>query len=95
MVTCEKTLDFSEMFFVYILYSDHLLQFYTGYTVDLEKRIESHNKGLNQSTKKGKPWKIVELFVVETRREALILERGIKKRGAKRFLNDLQIPFGV
>ena len=79
------------MYFTYILHSDSLNQFYVGQTSDIKNRMTYHNKGSVRSTKRGKPWKLVEVIVVETRREALILERSIKKRGTSRFLNDLQI----
>ena len=45
------------------------------------------------STKSGKPWKLHKTIPVKDRTEALNLEKKIKKRGIKRFLEDNQ--FGV
>ena len=64
-----------------------------GQTQNIDKRLERHNKGLVKSTKRGVPWDLVTTIDVANRSEALLLEKRIKKRGAKRFLNDNQ--FGV
>jgi putative endonuclease len=42
------------------------------------------------STKYGIPWELVKTFMCETRSEAILLEKKIKKRGAKRYLEDLK-----
>ncbi len=76
---------------VYILYSEILSKFYIGQTADLEERIRRHNNGLAGFTKKGIPWDLIWSLEVESRTEALKLERKIKKRGAKRFLQDMAL----
>lgn len=78
---------------VYILFSQKNLKYYVGQTHDIEKRFERHNKGYVLSTKSGLPWVLVLTLQVQNRSEALKLERKIKKRGIKGFLNDNQ--FGV
>ncbi len=78
---------------VYILYSQKRSRYYVGQTQNITKRLERHNKGLVKSTKSGVPWDLVTTIYVENRSEALLLEKRIKKRGAKRFLKDNQ--FGV
>lgn len=78
---------------VYILYSPKSSRYYIGQTDDIEKRLIKHNKGLVPSTKYGVPWELVQTERVNSRSEALLLERKIKKRGAERYLNDNQ--FGV
>ena len=47
------------MFYVYILQSNKNKELYIGYTSDLRKRIKEHNQGLNFSTKRYMPWKII------------------------------------
>ncbi|WP_348647005.1 GIY-YIG nuclease family protein [Arenibacter sp. S6351L] len=75
-----------------MLYSEKRSKYYVGQTTDIDKRLKRHNLGIVPSTKSGTPWKLVLQLEVLSRSEALILERGIKKRGAKRFIDD---HFGV
>src|SRR5690349_4033773 len=75
--------------FVYILFSDQCQRYYTGQTADLENRIQEHNSGETVSIKSCIPWRIVWSKQVSDRSEAVRLESAIKKRGAKRFLQDL------
>ena len=77
---------------VYILYSEKRSRYYVGQTADIVKRLERYNQGKVQSTKNGNPWIIVLQIEVSNRSEALILEKKIKKRGAKRYLDNY---FGV
>ena len=79
------------MFFVYVIFSDFINQYYVGQSNDLEQRLLKHNFGLVKSTKRGKTWKLVHVFVTDSRSEAMGLEKSIKKRGAKRFLENLEI----
>ena len=76
------------MYNVYILFSDSTLKYYTGSCQDMKLRLAHHNGGHNRSTKAGVPWKVIKLYHVADRTEALRLENKIKKRGAKRFLSD-------
>jgi putative endonuclease len=76
------------MYHVYIIYSESLGKFYTGSAEDAVVRLAEHNAGYNRSTKSGLPWNLVKTIVVDNRKEALKLELKIKKRGAKRFLDD-------
>ena len=78
-------------YFVYILYSKKRSKYYVGQTADIKKRLKRHNQGLVLSTKSGTPWELILQIEVSTRSEALILERKIKNRGAKRYLNDNQL----
>lgn len=65
--------------YVYILRcKDNSL--YTGWTNDLENRVNMHNKGLGAKYTKGRgPCKLVYFEVFETKSEALKRERAIKK----------------
>jgi putative endonuclease len=74
---------------VYILYSSSASKYYTGSTQDLDNRLREHNSGETPSIKYGIPWLVVWQNQCETRSEAIKLENKIKKRGAKRFLDDL------
>ncbi|MDG2194039.1 MAG: GIY-YIG nuclease family protein [Polaribacter sp.] len=77
---------------VYILFSKISSRYYVGQTADIKKRLKRHNQGFVPSTKGGTPWELVLQLEVSTRSEAMLLERKIKKRGAKRYIDDY---FGV
>ena len=74
---------------VYILRSIQTGKFYCGQTLDPDRRLLEHNAGKTTSIKHGIPWEMVWKTEVSDRSEAVRLENKIKKRGAKRFLNDL------
>ena len=74
---------------VYILFSEIRSRYYIGQTINIAERLERHNGGRVISTKSGVPWDLVYQIPVSDRSHALRLEQKIKKRGAKRFLEDL------
>ena len=76
---------------VYILYSDRCKKFYTGQCQDLNNRLVEHNSGETKSIKMCIPWRLIWSMDIATRREALMLEKKIKSRGASRFLAELGI----
>ena len=85
------------MHYVYILeMSNH--RYYTGMSSYYKKRFLQHQMGKSKTTRKHLPVTLVKHFICENRTEARKLEVKIKKRGAKRFLNDLiykDFPFAT
>ncbi len=80
------------MFYIYILYSLKANKYYVGLTSDVNRRLEEHNdtSKVNKYTSKYLPWKLVMFFEVsESRGEALIVERFIKKQKSRVFLEKL------
>ena len=77
---------------VYILFSKTSSRYYVGQTSNIENRLKRHIQGNIKSTKYGIPWKLVLQIEVKTRFEAIVLENKIKKRGAKRYIDN---QFGV
>ncbi|WP_235296399.1 GIY-YIG nuclease family protein [Portibacter marinus] len=76
------------MFTTYIIYSQALRKYYTGYTSQsAEERLTYHNKKHQGFTSRAKDWVVVYSQSFPTRAEALLQERRIKKRGAVRFLD--------
>ena len=69
------------MFYVYIIFSERINQFYCGQTHDIVFRIQQHNAGETISNKHGLPWILIGYLKVETRSKAMILEKQIKRRG--------------
>ena len=66
------------MYYVYIIYSNNLKSKYIGYSDNIKDRVEAHQKGRSQYTKKAKDWELVyyEAFIDKT--DALIEERFLK-----------------
>ena len=62
--------------------------FYTGYTKDLRKRLEEHNKGLVQSTKNRRPLKLVYYEGCLTQKDATQREKYLKTAWGKRYLKN-------
>jgi putative endonuclease len=82
------------MYTTYILFSNITGRYYTGQTIDLNRRMEEHNRGKTPFLARGCPWIIVFSRQHQTRKEAIKLEKYIKKRGAERFLSDLNTSGG-
>ncbi|WP_445385406.1 GIY-YIG nuclease family protein [Robiginitalea sp. IMCC44478] len=76
------------MYTVYVLYSKKLKRYYAGFTRNLDERIRRHNSGRSKYTSKGAPWELVKTFECATALEAIRLERKIKARGIKRYLDE-------
>ena len=77
--------------FTYILYSADIDRYYSGSTGgSLEDRLVKHLQNHSGFTSKAKDWKIVYAKESETIKAAMNLESKIKKRGARRYLDDLR-----
>jgi putative endonuclease len=59
-------------------------------TNNLHVRLNDHNSGSTISNKYGIPWILIGFINCETRSEAMILEKKIKKRGIERWLQNNQ-----
>ena len=77
------------MFTTYIIFSESSLKYYIGQTENFENRLSRHNSGNSLSTKYANNWKLIYKVGFSTRSEEILLEKKIKKRGAKRYLQDI------
>jgi len=77
------------MFTLYILYSKSLDRYYVGYTNDLERRIDEHNRKKGKFTDTGIPWKLVHTELYSTKKEAMAREKYIKSRKSKSFILEI------
>ena len=70
----------------YILLSkvDHKL--YVGWTIDLKKRLDQHNKGLVESTKSRKPFKLVYFDSCLSKDKAIKREKQLKTGFGRAYL---------
>jgi len=64
------------MYYVYVLKSKKDGQFYVGYTADLRKRLDLHNKGKVESTRYRRPFELVYYEAVSMSKMRYI-EKGI------------------
>ena len=75
-----------KFYYVYILDSINFNQLYIGYTDDLKNRIEQHNKGLNKSTKRYAPWRLIYYEACLNQEDAERREKYLKKTQGRRML---------
>jgi putative endonuclease len=73
-------------YYIYILKSTKDGQFYTGYTNDLKKRIEEHNKGKVTSTKNRIPFELVYFEGCKNQQDATHREKYLKTSWGKRYI---------
>jgi len=67
------------MYYVYILESLVDGDFYKGCTENYEKRLHEHNDGRSQFTRTKMPWKLIFAQAFDTKQQALIREKQLKK----------------
>ena len=60
----------------------------------MQRRFIEHNRGKTEFMAKGIPWSIAFSFNFQSRTEAINLEMKIKKRGAARYLSDINKQSG-
>ena len=79
-------------FYVYILQSDQDKSYYKGFTEDPMLRLQRHNNGESSYTRNKIPWKLVYLEVKDTKRDALIREKSLKKYSHQQILQLIAAP---
>ena len=76
------------MYYVYVLQSSRDKKFYVGSTADLKHRVEKHNKGLVQATKKRRPLKLLYYEACLSINDARKREKYLKTAWGKRFIKN-------
>ena len=74
------------IFYVYILYSPALDQYYVGHTADLADRIFRHTNSGNKSTKKADDWIVKYTEEFASRSEAMQREQAIKNKKSRKYI---------
>ena len=77
------------IFYVYILYSSSLDQYYIGHTENLQDRIFRHNNSGSKSTKKANDWEMKYTEAFESRSAAMHRELEIKKKKSRKYIEQL------
>ena len=75
-------------YYIYILKSLKDNQLYTGYTADLKKRLDEHNKGEVTSTKNRLPVKLVYFEGCLNQQDATHREKYLKTSWGKRYIKE-------
>jgi putative endonuclease len=73
-------------YYVYVLESIVTDSLYIGFTTNLKRRFQEHNKGLNFSTKRDKPWKLIWYESYLSERDATRREKYLKTSQGSRLL---------
>ena len=70
-------------YFVYLIKSKKKINnkffSYVGYTKNLSKRLDLHNKGKGAKYTKGKIWELIYYEIYSTKKEAMLNEYTLKK----------------
>ena len=74
------------MFYVYALQSIKDDKFYVGFTRDLKLRFDQHEKGLVDSTKNRRPFKLIYYEACLDQRDATKREKYLKTYHGKMFI---------
>ena len=76
------------MYYVYVLQSHKDSHLYTGFTLDLKRRLKAHNKGKVYSTKKRTPLKLIYYEACLSQEDATSREKYLKSTYGKRFIKN-------
>ncbi len=89
---CPRIPELWDMYRVYILYSRAKDSYYIGQTMDLESRIFEHNFHRYQGaeTRKATDWELFYAIKCESRTQAILIERHIKKMKSRSYIQNLK-----
>ena len=76
-------------FYVYILYSASLNEFYVGHTGNMSDRLFRHRNSGSRSTKKTDDWVLKYKEEYPIRSEAMKREAAIKKMKSRKYIEGL------
>ena len=74
------------MYYVYIIESLSTGKWYYGFTTDQTSRLDAHNKGLNKSTARGRPWRYIFSRQFDNESDARAFEIYLKKTRNKIYI---------
>ncbi|MDE2001318.1 MAG: GIY-YIG nuclease family protein [Patescibacteria group bacterium] len=72
--------------YVYVLKSGKDGSLYLGFTHDLKRRFQEHNRGLNFSTKARRPWQLIHYEAYSDEDDAKRREKYLKTTMGSRML---------
>lgn len=78
--------SFRMFFYTYVLESLTDKKYYIGYTNDLKRRVEEHNRGESKSTKPRRPLILIYYEACRNEQDAKRREKYLKTTQGRRFL---------
>ena len=76
---------------IYIIFSEKLNRFYTGYTSNFDIRMDFHfQASSNKFTAKAKDWIIYLKIPCDSKEQALCIEKHIKTMKSKTYIQNLK-----
>ena len=81
--------SFFMTYYVYIIYSETINQYYVGQTQNIEERLQQHRNSRSKSTKKANDWVLVYSEIFPSRADAVKRESEIKKMKSRKYIEGL------
>jgi putative endonuclease len=81
-----------KQFYVYILYSRSIDQYYIGYTENIDSRVDQHNRHVFKGsfTDRAEDWDVFYLILCNSENQAKSVEKHIKKNKSRKYLENLK-----
>jgi putative endonuclease len=77
------------MYYIYVLQSIKDNKLYSGYTDNLKRRFEDHNKGRVRSTKLRRPFTLIYYEAFQHQQDATAREKYFKTQWGRNFLRKI------
>jgi len=71
------------IFYTYIIKSEKDGRFFYGQTSNLLRRLNQHNRGIEEATRSDRPWVLVAYKEFDTRSGSMSFERRLKSLKSK------------
>ena len=81
------------MYYTYVLWSSKLSKRYVRSAINVEKRLDKHNRGGNRFTKGGIPWIKVHQEELSTKTEVLKREKFLNSGQGRAWLDKQLLNF--
>lgn len=78
--------NLENFYFVYILRNEKNKQWYTGYTKDLQRRLEEHREGKSEYTKNRGLYELIYYEAYKNEQDARSRELQLKSGRGKKYL---------
>jgi len=75
-------------YYTYVLMSEKDSKYYIGYSKNVKLRFEQHNKGLVESTKNRRPFKLIYFEACLSEKDALHREKYLKTHYGRMFIKN-------